>query len=67
MRKRYPEGPEGFTLSFILKLFFLTSGGGAGVAVGTELGSGVRTAELGRGIRILGAEGPPADCGAGEV
>jgi hypothetical protein len=54
-------------LSFILKLFFLTSGGGAGAAEGAELGRGVRVAELGRGMRILGAEAPPTGCRAGEV
>jgi hypothetical protein len=54
-------------LSFILKLFFLTSGGGAGAAEGRESGSGVRDAELGRGMRIFGAEEAIVDCGAGEV
>lgn len=59
--------PEVFTLSFILKLFFLTSGGGAGTAEGAESGRGVRTAELGRGMRIFGAEEAIVDWSAGEV
>ena len=67
MRGALSRRSEGFTLSFILKLFLLIRGGGAGAADGTELGSGVRTAELGRGIRIFGAEGALVDCGAGKV
>jgi hypothetical protein len=59
--------PDVFMLSFILKLFFLINGGGAGAAEGIESGSGVRTAELGRGMRIFGAKGALVDCGAGGV
>ncbi len=54
-------------LSLILKLFFLTRDGGAGAAEGIESGSGVRTAELGRGMRIFGAVEALADCGAGGI
>lgn len=52
-------------LSFSLKLVFLTSGGGA--VDGAESGSGVRAAELGRGMRIFGAVGAIVDGGAGEL